>query len=306
MLEALIAVRATPLPEILVVVIAFAVKFPEASRATIVEAPLAEAAVVRALSKVPVVIDEALMAVRAEPLPVNEVPVIAPAANAPPASRRTIVLAPLLEEAVVLAFATVPVVTLDPLIAETFEPSPIKKVPVIAPAANAPLESRETMVEAPLAEAAVVRALAIVPDDILLALIEVMVVPAPIKFAAVTLPPSKAPLASRTTIVEALLDVLAVVRALAIVPLVMLEALIAVRATALPVMFVKLPVVPLKVVALDVVAVMVLAVKSPLESRNTIVLAPLAEAAVVLPLAKVPTEILEALIDTLAALVNWP
>jgi hypothetical protein len=94
------------------------------------------------------------------------------------------------------------------------------------------------------------------------ALIEVMVVPAPIKFAAVTLPAAKAPLASRTTMVEALFASEAVVRALDIVPLVMFEALMSVRLTALPVMFVKLP-----VVALTVVAVTTLAAKEPLASR---------------------------------------
>ena len=145
-----------------------------------------------------------------------------------------------------------------------------------------------------------------VPDEMLLALIEVMVVPAPIKFDAVMLPASKAPLASRSTIVLALLDVLPVVRALAIVPLVMFEALIAVRATPLPDTLVKLPVVPLNVVALDVVAVITLAAKEPLASLATMVDAPLAELAVVLALGNVPTEIAEALTDTVEALVIWP
>ena len=143
-----------------------------------------------------------------------------------------------------------------------------------------------------------------VPLEIFDALIEVMVVPAPIKFAAVMLPAPKAPLASRTTSVDALFASEAVVLALAIVPLEILDALIAVKATPLPDTLVNAPVVPLKVVALDVVAVMTFAVKFPFASRATMVDAPLAEAAVVLPLAKVPTEILEALIETLAALVN--
>jgi hypothetical protein len=55
-----------------------------------------------------------------------------------------------------------------------------------------------------------------------------------------------------------------------------------------------------------VVAVMVLAVNDPVESLSTIVLAPLAEAAVVLSLANVPSVILDALIETFAALVNCP
>ena len=60
MFEALILVIAAPFPDIaplnVVAVIVLALKLPPASRATIVEAPLAEAAVVLALSKVPVVI----------------------------------------------------------------------------------------------------------------------------------------------------------------------------------------------------------------------------------------------------------
>ena len=278
-------------------VITFPAKEPLASRTTRVEAPLAEVALVLALSKVPEEIDEALMAVRAEPLPEKDVPVIAPAANAPPASRRTIVLAPLLEEAVVLAFAIVPEAMLEALIFEPPDRSPITAAVTVL-AEKLPPESRETIVETPLAEAAVVLALAMVPEEMLEALIEVMVVPAPIKFAAVTFPAENAPLASRVTMVEAPFASEAVVRALAIVPLVMFEALIAVKATALPVMLVKLP-----LVALTVVAVTTLAVKEPLASLDTIVLAPLAEAAVVLALSKVPNVILEALIDTLEALV---
>jgi len=153
-----------------------------------------------------------------------------------------------------------------------------------------------------LAEAAVVLALAMVPEEMLEALIAESVAPLPLNVAVIVFAP-KLPLASLATIVEALFASEAVVLALAIVPELIFEALIAVKATPLPDTLVNDPVVPLKVVALDVVAVMVLAVKSPLESRNTIVLAPLADAAVVLPLAKVPTEMLEALIETLAALV---
>jgi hypothetical protein len=135
------------------------------------------------------------------------------------------------------------------------------------------------------------------------ALIADSVAPLPLNVAVITLAP-KLPEASLRTNVFALFAVLPVVRALAIVPEAMFEALIAVKATPLPDTEPNAPVVPLKVVALEVVAVIVLAVNDPVESRNTIVLAPLAEAAVVLSLAKVPTDILEALIDTLAALVN--
>ena len=192
---------------------------------------------------------------------------------------------------------------LDALIADKATPLPEIELAVISPALKLPDESRRTIVEAPLAEAAVVLALAMVPDEMLLALIAESVAPLPLNVAVTILAP-KLPSASRRTIVLALLAVLPVVRALSSVPEVTLEALIAVKATPLPDTLVNAPVVPLKVVALDVVAVMVLAVKSPLESRNTIVLAPFAEAAVVLSLAKVPTEILDALIETLAALVN--
>jgi hypothetical protein len=284
-------------------VITFPAKDPLASLRTIVDAPLAVAAEVLALSIVPVVIAEALIAVRAEPLPEKDVPVIAPAANSPEAPRRTIVEAPLAVAAVVLAFAIVPEVRLDALIALMATPFPETEVNVPTLAVKLPDESRRTIVDAPLAEAAVVRELSIVPLEMFEALIADKVAPLPLN-VAVTIFAPKLPSASRRTIVLALLAVLPVVRALSKVPEVTLEALIAVKATPLPDTLVNAPVVPLKVVALDVVAVMVLAAKSPLESRNTIVLAPLAEFAVVLALAKVPTEILEALIDTLAALVS--
>jgi hypothetical protein len=146
MFEALIAVREVPLPDMLVKVpvvpvITFPAKEPLASRRTIVEAPLAEAAEVLALSKVPVVIAEALIAVRAEPLPEKDVPVIAPAANSPEAPRRTIVEAPLAVAAVVLAFAIVPEAMLDALIFEPPDRSPITAAVTVA-AAKLPPESR--------------------------------------------------------------------------------------------------------------------------------------------------------------------
>jgi hypothetical protein len=145
-LDALIPVRAAPLPDTevnvpVVPVITFPAKEPLASRTTRVEAPLAEVALVLALSKVPVVIAEALMLVIAEPLPVNKVPVIDPAANAPPASRRTIVLAPLLLLAVVLAFDIVPEVMLDALISVRPAPEPAT-LAVIVLAEKLPPESR--------------------------------------------------------------------------------------------------------------------------------------------------------------------
>jgi hypothetical protein len=144
--DALIAVKETPLPEILVKVpvvpvITFPAKEPLASRTTRVEAPLAEVALVLALSKVPVVIAVALIAVRAEPLPEKDVPVIAPAANSPEAPRRTIVEAPLLEEAVVLAFAIVPEAMLDALIFDPPDRSPIMAAVTVL-ALKCPPESR--------------------------------------------------------------------------------------------------------------------------------------------------------------------
>jgi len=63
MFEALMAVIDAPLPEKLLAFTTLAEKDPLVSRSTIVEAPLAEEAVVLALSTVPVVKLEALIAV---------------------------------------------------------------------------------------------------------------------------------------------------------------------------------------------------------------------------------------------------
>ena len=106
------------------------------------EAPLAEVALVLALSKVPEVIAVALIAVRAEPLPEKDVPVIAPAANSPEAPRRTIVEAPLAVAAVVLAFAIVPEAMLEALIAVKATPLPEIEVNVPELAIKLPLASR--------------------------------------------------------------------------------------------------------------------------------------------------------------------
>ena len=156
---------------------------------------------------------------------------------------------------------------------------------------------------APLAEAAVVRALAMVPLEIFEALIADKPAALPLNVAVTIFAPNE-PLASRATIVLALFESEAVVRALAIVPLEILEALTALIAEPLPETLVNAPVVPLNVVAFDVVAVITFPAKDPLASRATIVEAPFASEAVVLALARVPTVILEALIATLAALVN--
>jgi hypothetical protein len=139
--EALIELIDAPEPLNVVPVITFPAKEPLASRTTIVEAPLEEVAEVLALSKVPVVIAEALMAVMEEPLPEKDAPVIAPAANSPEAPRRTIVEEPLLEEAVVLAFAIVPEETFEALIFEPPDRSPITAAVTVL-AAKLPPESR--------------------------------------------------------------------------------------------------------------------------------------------------------------------
>ena len=154
---------------------------------------------------------------------------------------------------------------------------------------------------APLADAAVVLALAIVPDEILLALIALIPEPSPLNEEAVMTLEPKLPEASLRTKVLALLDVLPVVRAFDMVPLVMFEALMSVKPAAFAVILVKLP-----VVALTVVAVTTLALNDPLESRSTMVDAPLAELAVVLAFGSVPTVILDTLIAELEAEVNCP
>jgi hypothetical protein len=245
-------------PATVVAVTTFAVKDPLESRVTIVEAPLAEAAVVRAFAIVPVEILEALIAVKAEPSAV-----ITPALNSPEAPRRTIVEAPLAVAAVVLAFAIVPEETLDALIEVSATPLPETEVAVIAPAPKPPDESLRTIVEAPLAVAAVVLALSIVPDEMLEALILVSAAPLPLKAAEIVLAP-KLPVASRNTIVLALLDVLPVVRALSMVPLEILEALMDVKATPLPETLVNEPVVAVTVVALTFVKAPVFGVEPPI------------------------------------------
>jgi hypothetical protein len=142
----------------------------------------------RAVATVPELIFEALIALIAEPSPLN-VAVIVPAANSPEDPRKTIVEAPLAEAAVVLAFAIVPVVIAEALIAVREEPLPDIDVAVISPALKLPDESLRTIVAAPLAEAAVVRALAMVPDEMLEALIALIPEPSPEIVETETLPP---------------------------------------------------------------------------------------------------------------------
>jgi hypothetical protein len=134
---------------------------------------------------------------------------------------------------------------------------------VIVLAAKLPPESRATIVDAPLAEAAVVRALATVPDDKLDALIALIAEPSPLNEAEIIFAP-KLPLVSRRTKVDALLDVLPVVRALSIVPLEILEALILVRVAPLPETLVNEPVVAVTLVALTFVKVPAFGVEPPI------------------------------------------
>jgi len=103
----------------------------------------------------------------------------------------------------------------------------------------------------------------------------------------VTILPANEPFESLATMVEAPFAEAAVVRAFATVPLEMLEALIAVKATPLPETLVKVP----------VAAVNTLAAKEPLESLATMVEAPLADAAVVLAFEMVPDEMFDALMS---------
>jgi hypothetical protein len=103
--EAFNDVTAAPEPLNVVAVIVAPVKLPEASRATMVEAPLEDDAVVLALAKVPVEILEAFSVDTLAPLPFK-VPIkfvadTLAAVKLPEASRATIVLAPLEAEAVV-------------------------------------------------------------------------------------------------------------------------------------------------------------------------------------------------------------
>jgi hypothetical protein len=134
-------------------VIVFAEKFPLASRATMVDAPFEELAVVRALARVPAEITEAFMAVAlmemlAEPLNEVAVPVTPPVIAIVRAVSNTV------------AFAAVPVRSAVTVLAEKF-----------------PLPSRATMVDAPFESLAVVRAFAMVPLEIADALRFVMFAP---------------------------------------------------------------------------------------------------------------------------------
>ena len=146
--EAFKLVRNEPPAMMLVAVTLLAVKLPEASRATIVEAPFAEAAVVYMLAIVPVLITLAFIAVTDKltaALPSNETL----AAVAPPEIWK-----------------------LRAVVNEAAEPEILPvTLAVIVFAEKLPLASRATIVEAPLEAEAVVLALFNVPDVILSALV---------------------------------------------------------------------------------------------------------------------------------------
>jgi hypothetical protein len=125
MFEAFKLVSPEPAPVTVVNVAVLAAKFPLASRATIVEAPLAEAAVVLALANVPLDTFDAFKVVSEAPEPLNVVAVIVAPVKLPLASRATIVEAPLAEAAVVLALATVPLEMFEAFKLVTFEPVPL-------------------------------------------------------------------------------------------------------------------------------------------------------------------------------------
>jgi len=187
MFDAFNEVSPEPAPVTVVNVPTLAVKLPEASLATIVEAPLAEAAVVFAFGIVPLDILEAFKAVIAPPAPDRVINVPTLAEKLPFASLATIVEAPLAEVAVVRALAKVPVLMLEAFNAVSAEP-----LAVITLALKLPEASLATMVEAPLASLAVVRALAIVPVLITLALIAVTfraTAPVPLKVTAAAVAP---------------------------------------------------------------------------------------------------------------------
>jgi hypothetical protein len=188
MLEAFSDVRPEPTPVTVLNAPTFALKDPAESLRTRVFGLLAAVPVVLALGTVPDAILEPFKLVMPAPLPeilvavrfvalalVVENSVVATftalttfAANDPVASRRTRVDAPLDDEAVVLAFSIVPVAIFDAFRLFRPEPSPANPLAAIVVAvttfaANDPVASRRTRVDAPLADEPVVLALGTVP-----------------------------------------------------------------------------------------------------------------------------------------------
>lgn len=123
------------------------------------------------------------------------------------------------------------------------------------------------------------RATATVPVEMLEPFNEVSEAPDPEKLFAVIVLPAKLPEASRDTIVLAPFTSVAVVLALATVPVEILDPLSEVKDAPEP---------------LNPLAVIMSAEKSPLASRRTMVFAPLELEAVVLSFDKVPVEIADA------------
>jgi len=130
-LEAFREVRDAPDPLNVVAVIVAPAKLPDASRATIVDAPLAEDAEVRALSRVPVDMFDAFRDVIDEPLAV-----ITLAEKLPDASLATMVDAPLLDEAVVLALAIVPLEMFEAFRLVMFAPENVAVLDPVPPLAT--------------------------------------------------------------------------------------------------------------------------------------------------------------------------
>ena len=269
---------------------------PAASLATMVEAPLADAAEV-ALFGI-----EA--AVNPEPEPENDNAVIAPALNAPEASLATMVETVFAFVAVVLALAIVPVVTLVPLSVDMLTPGPLNPDPpdVIAPAAKLPEASLAIMVETLFASVAVVLALAIVPEVTLAPLSVDMLTPGPLNPVPpeVIAPAAKLPEASLAIMVETVFASVAVVLALATVPVVTLVPLSAVNNAPLP-----------ETAPVNIFAVTPLKATLPAASLATMVLAPLADAAVVAELgidvspAPEPVNNVEVIASTRIEAASW-
>jgi len=215
MLFASTSVTPEPLPtKVALTVVAFTtlvVNDPEASLETMVDAPLEDDAVVLAFATVPDEILEPFSAVKAEPSPENDVPVIAPAAKAPEASLETIVDAPFDDDALVLAFAKVPDVICDASSEVKPEPFPVIVVALITFAAKFPLASLDTIADGVFVDVAVVRPLSKVPDVTCEAFNDVSDEPSPDIEVAVIAPALKAPAASLETMVDAPLADAAVV-----------------------------------------------------------------------------------------------
>jgi hypothetical protein len=336
-----IDVNSAPEPVYTVAVNPLKTALPAASLATMVEAPLADAAVVLALATVPVLMLVPFSVDMLTPGPLNPDPpdVIAPAAKLPEASLATMVETVFAFVAVVallgidvnnapepvknaavnplktaLPAASLATMVLAPLAdaaevalfgieaAVNPEPEPVNDCAVIAPALNAPEASLATMVETVFAFVAVVLTLATVPVFMLLPLSVDMLTPGPLNPEPpdVIAPAAKLPEASLVTIAETVLAESAVVLALATVPVVTLVPLSAVNNAPLP-----------ETAPVNIFAVKPLKAALPAASLATMVLAPLADAAVVAELgidvspAPEPVNNIEVIASTRIEAASW-